>query len=79
MGHLFGKGDMDPPWLPGTWNIFINFTKQLKQSTLLRLKNFQWFVFGKALGHQYIRKSLLQPGTISFKHIILEDKYQESG
>lgn len=51
---------------------FINFTKELKQSTLLRLN--QWFVFGRMLVHQYIKQSLLQPGSISFKHIILEYK-----
>ena len=66
MGHPFCKWDMDLPLWIVTWNIFINFTKQLKQSTLLRLKSFSDLSLEEcwaSLVRQWLRIRLPMQGT----------------
>ena len=66
MGHPFCKWDMDLPLWIVTWNILINFTKQLKQSTLLRLKCFSDLSLEEcwaSLVRQWLRICLPMQGT----------------
>lgn len=68
---------MDLSLSPVTWNIFIDFAKQLKQGTLLRVKIFSDLSLQSASPSIY-KNSLLQRGSMSFKHISLQNKFQES-